>query len=109
MSKPQKRASKALWIGLAQVEPTSAKGVLGDVRGAFTNAIAMANGRSNFRVSVKQALEDRGLLLVRLKEAETLKSRLSKHSISEDLATATEEVKSSGGVGFGTFHTFGAE
>lgn len=105
----EKNSGKALWIGLAEVEPTSGKGVLGDVRGAFTNAIAMANSRSDFRVGVQQALKDLGLRLIRLKEAETLKARLSKHSISEDLAKAAEEVKSTGGVGFGTFHTFDAE
>jgi len=47
-------SDKELWIGLAQVEQTSRNGVLGDVRGAFTNAIAMANGMANFRAAVKR-------------------------------------------------------
>lgn len=100
---------KELWIGLAEVEQRSRNGVLGDVRGAFTNAVAMANGKANFRAAVKRGLDDLGLRLIHLKEAETLKTRLSKHSISEDLERTAEEVKSTGEVGFGTFHTFDAE
>lgn len=100
---------KELWIGLAEVEQTTRNGVLGDVRGAFTNAVAMANGKANFRAAVKRGLDDLGLRLIHLKEAETLKTRLSKHSISEDLERTADEVKSTGEVGFGTFHTFDAE
>ncbi|MCI0424201.1 MAG: hypothetical protein L0312_34175 [Acidobacteria bacterium] len=102
-------SDKELWIGLAEVEQTSRNGVLGDVRGGFTNAIAMANGKANFRAIVKRGLDDLGLRLIHLKEAETLKTRLSKHSISEDLERTADEVRSSGEVGFGTFHTFDAE
>lgn len=102
-------SDKELWIGLAEVEQTSRNGVLGDVGGAFTNAIGMANSKANFRATVKRSLDDLGLRLIRLKEAETLKARLSKHSISADLARSAEEAKSTGGAGFGTFHTFDAK
>ena len=102
-------SDKELWIGLAEVEQTSRHGVLGDVRGGFTNAIAMANGKVDFRAAVKRGLDDLGLRLIHLKEAETLKTRLSKHSISEDLERTADEVKSTGEVGFGTFHTFDVE
>src|SRR5215212_9179437 len=47
--------------------------------------------------------------LIHLKETETLKTRLSKYSISEDLERTADDVKSTGEVGFGTFHTFDAE
>ena len=109
MAMDRKVSGKELWIGLAEVEQTSRNGVLGDVRGGFTNAIAMATGKANFRAIVKRGLDDLGLRLIHLTEAETLKSRLSKHSISEDLERTADEVRSSGEVGFGTFHTFDAE
>jgi hypothetical protein len=83
-------SDKELWIGLAEVEQTSGNGVLGDVRGGFTNAIAMATSRANFRATVKRGLDDLGLRLIQLKEAETLKARLSKRSISEDLEKSKE-------------------
>lgn len=102
-------SDKELWIGLAEVEPTSPNGVLGDVRGGFTNAIAVARGRADFRAAVKRGLDDLGLRLIHLRESETLKTRLSKYSISEDVERAADEVKSTGEVGFGTFHTFDAE
>src|ERR1051325_2140461 len=97
----EKLVDKELWIGLAKVEQTNRNGVLGDVRGGFTNAIAMATGKANFRVTVKRGLEDLGLRLIRLEAAETLKVRLSKHSISEDLERTADEVRSTGEVGFG--------
>ena len=50
-------SEKELWIGLAEVEQTSRNGVLGDVRGGFTNAIAMANGKVDFRTAVSQVAD----------------------------------------------------
>ena len=75
LAEPENLYDKELWIGLAEVEQTSRNGGLGDVRGAFTNAVAMANGKANFRAAVKRVLDDLGLRLIHLKEAETLKTR----------------------------------
>lgn len=67
--------------------------MLADVRGGFTNPIAMANGKADFRAAVKRGLDDLGLRLIHLEKAESLKTRLSKHSISEDLERTADEVK----------------
>ena len=80
-----------------------------NIKAPVTNAVAIADGKANFRAAVKRGLDDLGLRLIHLKEAETLKTRLSKHSISEDLERTADEVKNTGEVGFGTFHTFDAE
>ena len=74
-----------LWIGLAKVEPTKRKDVLGDAAGAYTNAIAKADTRTAFRRKVVQSLNQLGLKLIRLEDAEMLKERLEKYSIAPEL------------------------
>lgn len=111
MSKQQKIRfpKRELWIGLAKVEQSSRNGVLGDADRAYTNAIAIADSRDSFRAAIKQTLAELRLRLLRLENAETLKSRLSKHSINEELAKLAEEARVTGQVSFGTFHAFDIE
>lgn len=97
-----------LWIGLAEVEQTKRKGVLGNAAGGFTNAIAKANTRAAFRRKVVQSLNQLELKLIRLEDAEMLKERLEKYSIAPELITVAKEAELTGDVGFGTFHTFDA-
>jgi hypothetical protein len=111
MNKPQKRgfSRDELWIGLAKVEQSSRNGVLGDVDEAYTNAIAIADGKASFRSKVREALAELGLRLMRLEDAETLKARSSKYSIDPELTRVAEETSNTGDVGFGTFHAFDAK
>ena len=111
MSKQQKRDSlrEELWIGLAKVEQSSNNGVLGDADRAYTNAVAIADSRVRFRTKVREALAERGLRLMRLEDAETLKTRLSKYSIDGELTNVAEEAIKTRRVGFGTFHAFDAK
>ena|SRR6266404_7639490 len=111
MNKQQKIGSSRgeLWIGLAKVEQSSRNGVLGDADRAFTNAIAIADGRASFRAKVREALAELGLRLMRLEDAETLKARSSKYSIDPELMKIAEETSNTGQVGFGTFHAFDAK
>jgi len=95
-----------LWIGLAKVEQSSGSGVLGTADGAYTNAIAIADDRANFRSKVKDALAELGLRLTRLENAEPLKVRLARCSMDAELTKIANDVSKSGHVGFGTFHAF---
>jgi hypothetical protein len=97
---------KELWIGFAKVEQPDRKGVLGYTDGAYTNAIGFANSRAGFRASVKKELEELGLKLTRLENAETLLARLSKYSIDRELRKLAKEIANNQRVGFGTFHAF---
>ncbi len=102
-------AREELWIGLAKVEQSSGNGVLGDTEGAYTNAIAIADGRASFRSKVKDALADLDLRLIGLEDAETLNARLSKYSLDAELRKVAKAAKDTGQVGFGTFHEFEAK
>jgi len=101
-----RQPQKELWIGLAKVEQASRNGVLGDADRAYTSVIAITHGRLAFRASVKRALEELGLGLIRLEKAEPLKARLSKYSIHKKLAKLAKEVTRTGHTAFGTFHAF---
>jgi hypothetical protein len=101
-----RRRRRKLWIGLVCVKQIKRNGVLGDAYGAYVNAIALAIDDSDFGSQVEKALGELDLELVSLEDIETLIARLSKHSIDEDLHRAAAEVKHTGSLAFGTFHTF---
>ena len=117
MSTAEEKSEGELWIGLAKVGEakvglatsgqTSEAGVLGGCEGAYTNAIARAVSKDNFRIKVKAGVAELGLFLARLEGAETLNARLAKHSVDPELTKVADEVMTTGGVGFGTFHAFG--
>jgi hypothetical protein len=97
---------KELWIGLAHVKQQFRNGVLGDADQAYVNVMALAKDSVDFHLQVKQAIHDLDLILIDLEDAETMASRLSKHSLHEDLSNLAEEVKQTGGVRFDVFQTF---
>lgn len=110
MKKKKRDSLKAeLWIGLAKVEQSSSNGVLGDAERAYTNAIAIADSRPDFRAKVREALAELGLGLMRLEDAETLRARSSKYSIDRELTKVAKEAMKTRQVRFGTFHTFDAK
>jgi hypothetical protein len=97
-----------LWIGLAKVEQSTRNGTLGEADGAYTNAIAKASSRLNFRRKVRDSLKQLELKLIRLENPQTLNERLAKYSIDPELVKVAEEADLTGNVGFGTFHAFDA-
>ncbi|HKO62975.1 MAG TPA: hypothetical protein VJV03_17580 [Pyrinomonadaceae bacterium] len=101
-----RRKRKEVWIGTAHVKQPDGKGVLGKIDEAIVNVLAVAADRSDFRRQVKKEVEALGTNLIRLKDVNSLKLRLTKHSIHEDVAKLAEEVKLTGQVAFDVFYTF---
>ena len=97
---------KELWIGFVKVAQPTGNGVLGRADRAYTNAVGMASGRAGFRATVKEALSELGLELIRLEDAESLAARLSKFSIDQELCELAKELANTDRVGFGTYHAF---
>jgi hypothetical protein len=100
------RKKRELWIGSAHVKQPHRNGTLGDADEAYVNVIALAADRSGFRRQVKKEVESLGLMLLRLKDGETLERRLSRHSIHQDLSRLSQEVQRTGQVAFDVFCTF---
>lgn len=95
-----------VWIGLAKVKQRNINGILGDAEQAYTNVLALAASKSDFRHRAKQAIEDLELLLLRLESAETLEQRLIKFTVDKNLLKLAKGVQKKGGVAFGVFHSF---
>jgi len=95
-----------VWIGLVQVSQRDRTGPLGDADQAFTNALALARSRTGFRSEVRKALEGLGLELLRLEEAEPMKTRMAKYKLGPELRRLAAEVKANGSPKFDTFHSF---
>src|SRR6185503_4106577 len=94
---------KELWIGLAHVRQPNRNGVLGDADRAYVNVIALAANKRNFRTQIKKALDELGLDLIKVEDAETMVMRLSKHSVHKELHSLAEEVKRNGSIRFDVF------
>lgn len=105
----KQREQKEIWIGLAKVKQNNRDGVLGDADEAYTNAIALAKSKVDFRSQVKLAVENLGLQLPRLESAEPLKVRLSKFTVHKDLIALAKDVEKDGQVAFGVFYSFDEE
>lgn len=103
MSSPRK---KDLWIGLARVKQPASIDVLGDADGAYVNVLALAANNLDFHSQVKGALAELGLTLSKLEDAETMASRLSKHSVDRELQKLSKEVTRTGALRFDVFQTF---
>lgn len=97
---------KQVWIGTAHVQQTFRNGVLGDADEAFVNVLGLVGNKTEFRHQVKTAVEDLGLKLLRLKEAETLKERLAKHSVHREILKLARRVERAGRIEFDVFAAF---
>lgn len=99
-------SSKEVWIGQALVKQPKRNGALGDADRAYVNVLALARNGSDLRAQVREALNELGLTLIKVEDAETMKARLSKHSVHKDLHNLAGEVELTGSPQFDVFQTF---
>lgn len=97
---------KTTWIGLIEVVPREGSDFLGSAEGAFVNVVALASNASDYRESVERAVNELGLDLVDVEDAEPLSNRLKKWTVDEEIRDMAETVKRLGSVAFGTFDTY---
>jgi hypothetical protein len=97
---------KEVWIGLARVKQPDRNGVLGDADQAYTNVLALAKNRFDFRSQVKQAIEELELKLLKLEESEPLRLHLLQTTPHKDILALANNVKRDETVAFDAFHSF---
>ncbi len=95
-----------IWIGLAKVKQSDRNGVLGDADQAYTNVLALAKSKIDFRSQVKQALKELELQLLRLEEAEPLRLCLLRKLPHKNVLALADDVKKYKRVAFDVFATF---
>lgn len=102
-------SEKNLWIGLAQVKQSKRNGALGNADQAYVNVLTLALNKADFIAQLQEELSKLNLIFIKLKDAETMQNRLSKHSLHEDLHDLAEDVVRTGALRFDVFCTFDLE
>src|SRR5215467_317381 len=95
-----------LWKTLVGTVQRPGVSFLGEAKGAYVNVVASAADISELEQKVKLALDELGLDLVEMDEAEVLPLTLSKASVSEEVLTMAKTVRRLDSVAFGTFYVF---
>ena len=97
---------RQVWIGLVSVTPQPGNDMLGDAKGAFVNALVLAENATEYEEQVRRALADLRLTPYDFEEVEAFSDRISKWSIGNELHLLAEEVRQTGNPRFGTFHNY---
>ena len=95
-----------VWIGLAEVRKIRDNEMLLDRHEAIVNALALARDEGQFDIQVRSALERLGFVLVSLEDVEPLAARTREFEVDSSLLRLGDEVRETGEVRFGTFHTW---
>jgi hypothetical protein len=95
-----------LWKTLVGTVQRPGVSFLGEARGAYVNVVASAADLSELQQKVKLALDELGLDLIEMDDAEVLPVVLSKARVSEEVITMAKTVRKVDSVAFGTFYVF---
>jgi hypothetical protein len=98
--------AKTVWIGLAEVSQRPGAGVLMDRNAAAVNVLALACDRESFERAVSDAFDRMGFDVVGLEDPEPLARRLEVATVDEELLKRADDVRETGQVQFGTWHTW---
>ena len=103
MSQPVR---SCLWKALVGTVQRPGVSFLGEAKGAYVNVVASAADLPELEQKVKLALDELGLDLLEMDDAEILPLTLSKAHVSEEILTMAKTVRRLGSVAFGTFYVF---
>jgi len=96
----------SLWKGLVGAIQRPGVLFLGQAQGGYVNVVASATDFCEFERKVKDALDELGLDLIEIDEAEVLPLTLSKARVSQEIRTMAKAVRKIDSVAFGTFFVF---
>ncbi len=94
------------WIGLAKVIVLNESDIFDGDKAAYSNALAFAKNKIEFRKQVKNKLYSMDLKLVRLQEAEAYTVRLKKYKVSSEITKIASRLSEYNKIEFSTFHTY---
>ena len=93
------------WIGFVHVVP-SGPSPLGDNRGAFVNALALAADENDYRERVCAALSDLTLLAIEIRDVATVADYATEDRISDEMQSLADSLSDDEAVQFDTFHAY---
>ena len=95
-----------VWIGLAKVKANRENTYLNAAHG-YVNVLGLSNNKHDFRRNVSFALQNNGLMLIRLQDAEPFDKRIREYNINKSLREIAKSIiKKTIIIEFGTFHTY---
>lgn len=97
-----------VWIGLVGVGSLPGNETLGDAKGAYVNAVAMAADPQEYEKAVSAALTDLGLFAFEFEDVERFSERAAHRQLDEQLRELADEAKRTKKVCFAEFHTYAA-
>ena len=100
------KQNKQLWIGLVGADQRPGVSFLGDAKGGYMNVVASAANAGEFEQKVKRALDELGLELIDMDDAEPLAKRLSRETATEEVSNMANTVRKLDSVAFGTFYRY---
>lgn len=95
------------WIGLVEVRPRPTSDPLDGAPGAFVNALALANGETDFCELTGAALAELHLEVVAISDVEPLASRVRRTGVLEEIETLATQLSEQNKVQFDEFQAFG--
>jgi hypothetical protein len=99
--------SSQVWIGLVQVTPHPGNDIFGDAPGGFANVLAEASSFAEYNAKVIAALDEEGLTVVEIEDAEPLPERQTRFQVPENILAIADEAAER--VVWDTFYVFESE
>jgi hypothetical protein len=99
--------NRELWIALIEVGVIPGSSALSAGEGAYVNAVVVASDEGEFENLVAHALNEIGLFVVNIEDAEPFSKRAARYVLDDDILQLADEARSRG-VCFGAFHVYPA-
>jgi len=109
MMNTQTSNARQCWIGLAHVRPRGEKNLLEGASGAFVPILALADGIDNFIALATMRLEAYDFEVIEFDDIETLKERLSKSDIIDEIKELSEKLSDENPVVMDAFQAYDDE
>jgi hypothetical protein len=97
-----------VWIGLVGIGSLPGSTTLGDAKGAYVNAVALAADPQEYQKAVSSALADLGLFAFEFEDVERFSERAAHRQLDEQLHELADEASRTNKVCFADFHTYAA-
>jgi hypothetical protein len=95
-----------LWTALVGVVPTESSSVLAGGKGAYVNAVALAENAREFCDSVKQSLLEMNLECIEFEDLQTMEDRNANFVLPQAIASLAKQALKTKTVAFSEFFVF---
>lgn len=88
--------NQQLWIGLVSVHPNSENSILGSYSGGFTNIVAFAQNKAEFKKEVSKFCLENNLDVFEIEDIERVSKRMKKYKLGPSVLKIIDYVRATG-------------